>query len=84
MLVLCAVDLALITGNIAVNGRFDGYFFVAYYPSLAMFAMVFSSLWLILAWVTATAVSITLWASWRVPASTLNWSKITRWRPGCP
>ena len=56
LLVLCAVDIALITGNIAVNGRFEGYFFVAYYPSLAMFAVVFSSLWLILAWVTATAV----------------------------
>ncbi len=55
MLVLCAVDIALITGNITVNGRFEGYFFVAYYPSLAMFAVVFSSLWLILAWVTATA-----------------------------
>ena len=56
MLVLCAVDIALITGNIAVNGRFEGYFFVAYYPALAMFAVVFSSLWLILGWVTATAV----------------------------
>ena len=56
MLALCAVDIALITGNIAVNGRFEGYFFVAYYPALAIFAVVFSSLWLILAWVTATAV----------------------------
>ena len=55
MLVLCAVDIALITANIAVNGRFEGYFFVAYYPALAVFAVVFSSLWLILAWVTATA-----------------------------
>ena len=55
MLVLFAVDIALITANIAVNGRFDGYFFVAYYPALALFAVVFSSLWLILAWVTATA-----------------------------
>ena len=56
MLALCAIDIALITGNVAVNGRFEGYFFVAYYPSLAIFAVVFSSLWLILAWVTATAV----------------------------
>ena len=56
MLVLCAVDIALITGNIAVNGRFDGYFFVAYYPALAVFAVVFTSLWLVLAWATATAV----------------------------
>ena len=56
MLVLCAVDITLITSNVAVNGRFEGYFFVAYYPSLAMFAVVFSSLWLILGWVTAAAL----------------------------
>ena len=56
MLTLCAIDIALITGNIAVSGRFEGYIFVAYYPALAIFAVVFSSLWLILAWVTATAM----------------------------
>ena len=56
MLALSAIDVALITGNIAVSGRFEGFIFVAYYPALAMFAVVFSSLWLILAWVTATAV----------------------------
>ena len=56
MLALSAVDVALITGNIAVSGRFEGYIFVAYYPALAIFAVVFSSLWLILAWVTATAL----------------------------
>ena len=56
MLALSAIDVALITGNIAVSGRFEGYIFVAYYPALAIFAVVFSSLWLIMAWVTATAV----------------------------
>ena len=56
MLALSAIDIALITGNIAVSGRFEGFIFVAYYPALAMFAVVFSSLWLILAWVTATAI----------------------------
>ena len=56
MLALSAIDVALITGNIAVSGRFDGFIFVAYYPALVMFAAVFSSLWLILAWVTATAL----------------------------
>ena len=56
MLALSAIDVALITGNIAVSGRFEGFIFVAYYPALAMFAVVFSSLWLILAWVTATAL----------------------------
>ena len=56
MLALSAIDIALITGNIAVSGRFEGFIFVAYYPALAIFAVVFSSLWLILAWVTATAL----------------------------
>ncbi len=56
MLVMSAVDIWLITAHIVVNGRFDNLFFVVYYPSLAMFAVVFSSLWVILAWVTATAV----------------------------
>ena len=56
MLALSAIDVALITGNIAVSGRFEGYIFVAYYPALAIFAVVFSSLWLIFAWVTATAL----------------------------
>ena len=56
MLALSALDVALITGNIAVSGRFEGFIFVAYYPALVMFAVVFSSLWLILAWVTATAL----------------------------
>ncbi len=56
MLALSAIDVALITANIAVSGRFDGFIFVTYYPALAMFAVVFSSLSLILAWVTATAL----------------------------
>ena len=60
MLALSAIDVALITGNIAVSGRFEGYIFVAYYPALAIFAVVFSSLWLILAWVTATALVYSL------------------------
>jgi len=60
MLALSAIDVALITGNIAVSGRFEGFIFVAYYPALAIFAVVFSSLWLILAWVTATALVYSL------------------------
>ncbi|MCY4640621.1 MAG: ATP-binding protein [Chloroflexi bacterium] len=56
MLALSALDIALITAFIAVSGRFDHFIFVTYYPALAMFAVVFPSLWLILGWVTATAV----------------------------
>ena len=60
MLALSAMDIALITANIAVGGRFDNLIFVTYYPALAIFAVAFSSTWLILAWVTATAVAYSL------------------------
>ena len=60
MLALSAMDIALITANIAVGGRFDNLIFVGYYPALAIFAVAFSSLRLILAWVTATAVAYSL------------------------
>ena len=60
MLALSAVDVALVTGNVAVNiaaiGKLDNLVFIAYYPALAIFAAVFSSLRLILAWVTMTAL----------------------------
>ena len=64
MIALSAVDLALITANVAVNiaatGNLDNLVFIAYYPALAIFAVVFSSLRLVLAWVTTTAVVYTL------------------------
>ena len=64
MVGLSAADLALITANVAVNaaatGNFDNLVFLAYYPALATFAVVFSSLWLVLAWVTMAAVVYTL------------------------
>ena len=60
MLALCFIDIVLITANVAVNGRFDNFIFATYYPALAFFAVVFSSFWLILGWVTATAVAYTV------------------------
>ena len=55
MLGLSAMDIALITGNIVVSGKFDNYVFIAYYPTLGAFAVIFTSLWLNMAWVAATA-----------------------------
>ena len=60
MLALSAMDIALITTNIAVGGRFDNLIFVTYYPALTIFAVAFSSTWLILAWVTVAAVAYSL------------------------
>ncbi len=64
MIALSAADLALITANVAVNvaatGNPDNLVFIAYYPSLAIFAVVFSSLRLVVAWVTMAAVVYSL------------------------
>ena len=60
MLLLSATDIALATSSISVGPGFDSYVFVAYYPALALFAVVFTSLWLSLAWTTLTAVAYTL------------------------
>ena len=63
MLALAAVDVALITSNVAVNiaatGNLDNIVFITYYPALAVFAVVFSSLRLVALWVTATAAVYT-------------------------
>ena len=60
MLLLSAMDIALATSSISVGPGFDSYVFVAYYPALALFVVVFTSLWLSLAWTTLTAVVYTL------------------------
>ena len=56
LLFLHAVDIALITTAIALAGDFDFMTFVAYYVALALFAVVFTSPWLSLAWATMVAV----------------------------
>ena len=60
MLVLSAMDLALITANIAILGGLDRFIFVAYYPALVLFAMVFTSVWFSLAWTTMAAVAYSI------------------------
>ena len=57
MLFLCATDIALITFGIVIGGGFRSFIFLAYYPSLAVFAVVFSSFWLSLAWTTVAAAT---------------------------
>ena len=57
MLVLSFLDIATITANVAVLGDFDSLAFVAYYPALIGFAVIFTSPWLGLAWATAVAVA---------------------------
>ena len=41
-------------------GGFTSFIFLAYYPALSMFAVVFSSLWLSLAWTTAVVLTYAL------------------------
>ena len=52
LLFLSAVDIALITAVVIIGGEFHLFSYVAYYPALALFAVVFPYLWLSLAWAT--------------------------------
>ena len=55
MLFLSAAEIALTTAGVVIDGGYTGLIFLAYYPSLAVFAVVFSSLGLSLAWMTMAA-----------------------------
>ena len=55
MLALSALDLAMLSGGVAAHRGFESPFFVGYYPSLHMFAVVFGSVGLTLVWVTMAA-----------------------------
>ena len=57
MFVLSAMDIVLITADIVIGGGFKSFTYLAYYPALAMFAAVFTPLWLSLAWTTMAAVA---------------------------
>ena len=55
MLALSALDLAMLSAGVAAHRGFESPFFVGYYPSLALFAVVFGSVRLTLVWVTMAA-----------------------------
>ena len=55
LLVLSAMDIALITASVVVDGGFDTFLFLPYYPALAAFAAVFTSAVLNLTWTTITS-----------------------------
>ena len=57
MLFLSATEIALITVGIVIGGGYRSFIFLGYYPSLAVFAVVFSSHSLSLAWTTTVAVA---------------------------
>ena len=57
MLFLCTMDIALITAYVVIDSGFSSFIFLAYYPALAIFAVVFPSSRLSLAWTTTIAVA---------------------------
>ena len=59
LLLLSAMDIVLATVGIILQRGFEGFLFLAYYPALALFVVVFPSMWLGLAWTTMTAVVYT-------------------------
>ena len=57
MLALSALDFAFATSHLLIHqGGFDNYVFLAYYPALGAFAVIFAAFSLILAWTTVVAV----------------------------
>ena len=57
MLLLSAVDVGLTTVGVVIGVGFASFIFLAYYPALAIFAVVCSSTWFSLAWTTMVAVA---------------------------
>ena len=57
MLLLVATDMIATTIGVVIQGGFDGFLFVAYYPHLALFVVVFGSLMIAMTWTTITAVT---------------------------
>ena len=55
LLFLSGMDIVLITAAVIIGGDFHLFSYVTYYPALALFAIVFASLWLSLAWATMAA-----------------------------
>ena len=60
MLALSAMDSALVTASIVIASGFDSFIFVAYCPALVLFALVFASVRLGLAWTTMAAVAYSI------------------------
>ena len=56
LLLLSAVDVTVITFGVVIGGGLPSYIFVAYYPALAILAIVFSSILLSVAWTTTVGV----------------------------
>ncbi len=55
LLFLSGMDIALISAAVIIGGDFHHFSYVTYYPALALFAVIFASLWLSLAWATMAA-----------------------------
>ena len=60
VLSLSVVDVILITVAVGVSGFQHFLFFMLYYPALAMFALIFTSFKLNLAWVTIVSIAYTV------------------------
>lgn len=57
LLTLCAVDVFLVSAGVVTSGGFSHpFFYLFYYPALVAFALIFTSFWLNMAWVTMASV----------------------------
>jgi hypothetical protein len=84
MLFLCTMDIALITAYVVIDSGFSSFIFLAYYPALVIFAVVFPSSRLSLAWTTTIAVAYAA-VCLMVDSGLGTWvrARRRRWWPGC-
>ena len=57
LLALSGLDIALITTGIVIGGEFHRYFYIGYYPALALFAAIFTSVRFNLTWTALAAAA---------------------------
>ena len=60
LLFLSVMDVALTTFGVVISNGYPSFIFLAYYPALGVFAVIFSSLWLSLGWTTMVVLIYTI------------------------
>ena len=64
LLLLSGADIAQITFAVLILGGYSSFAFIAFYPALGLFAVLFPSLWATLAWTSLASlvyISVCLW-----------------------
>jgi len=64
LLLLCATDIVQITFAVIILGGYSSFAFIAFYPALGLFAVLFPSLWATLGWTSLAVMLYTVACTW--------------------